>query len=120
MSENPYLTYDDDSDKMDLDILAFRHREIKLLVDMDTVTVPEPQLIELEEVMNALVETFQEVTTTLPTKYKKYNQDQMERFIRVIQEEELTVPNIAEQCGIPLSSVYKLLNEFNASNGSVL
>lgn len=28
-SENPYLTYDESSDEIDLDILAFQHGEIQ-------------------------------------------------------------------------------------------
>ncbi|CEP19269.1 hypothetical protein [Parasitella parasitica] len=38
----------------------------------------------------------------------------------MIQEEGLTTPKAADQCGIPRSSAYKLLNEFNSSDGSVL
>ncbi|KAI8874629.1 hypothetical protein K501DRAFT_167270, partial [Backusella circina FSU 941] len=38
----------------------------------------------------------------------------------MIQEEGLTVPMAAEQCGILRSSAYKLLDEFNAGDGSVL
>ncbi|KAI8049114.1 uncharacterized protein B0P05DRAFT_448761, partial [Gilbertella persicaria] len=36
------------------------------------------------------------------------------------QEEGLTAPKAAEQCGIPRSSAYKLLDGFNAGDGSVL
>ncbi|KAI9498065.1 hypothetical protein BDB00DRAFT_750174, partial [Zychaea mexicana] len=36
------------------------------------------------------------------------------------QEEGLTTPKAAEQCGIPCSSAYRLLDEFNAGSGTVL
>jgi predicted GNAT superfamily acetyltransferase len=38
-SEDPYLNYDESSDEMDLDNLAFQHEEIEKLVYMDTVIV---------------------------------------------------------------------------------
>ncbi|KAI9338621.1 hypothetical protein BD770DRAFT_476871 [Pilaira anomala] len=84
---------------MDLDNLAFRLGEIEKLVDMDTVIITDPKSTEMEGVMDSLTETFQKVTIAPPQKYKKYGQDQIERFIRLIQEEELTVPKSAEQCG---------------------
>ncbi|CEP13682.1 hypothetical protein [Parasitella parasitica] len=58
-----------------------------------------PKSSKMEEGMDSLTETFQNVTIAPPQKYKKYGQDQIERFIRLIQEEELTVPKPAEQCG---------------------
>ncbi|KAI9338617.1 hypothetical protein BD770DRAFT_431678 [Pilaira anomala] len=50
-----------------------------------------PKSTEKEEAMDSLTETFQKVTIAPPQKYKKYGQDQIERFIRLIQEEELTI-----------------------------
>ncbi|PHZ17892.1 uncharacterized protein RHIMIDRAFT_288684 [Rhizopus microsporus ATCC 52813] len=91
---------------MDFDALAIQYGKVQMLVDMDTFPVPEPQLSEMEEMMESLVETFQE--------------DQIERFIRIVQEEGLTAPKAAEQCDIPRISACKLLGEFNAGNGSVL
>ncbi|CEG78062.1 hypothetical protein RMATCC62417_12720 [Rhizopus microsporus] len=79
----PLLAYDDSSDEMDFDVLAIQYGEVQMLVDMDTSLVPEPQSSEMEEVMESLVETFQEVTITAPAKYKNYGQDQIERFIRI-------------------------------------
>ncbi|CEP09825.1 hypothetical protein, partial, partial [Parasitella parasitica] len=98
---------------MDFDDLAIQYGEVRMLIGMDTIPIPERQSYEMEEIMEDLVEKFQR-------SYQKYGQNQIERFIRVIQEEGLTVPKAAEQCGIPPSSAYKLLNEFNASDGSVL
>ncbi|KAI8642178.1 hypothetical protein BD408DRAFT_443691 [Parasitella parasitica] len=53
----------------------------------------------MEEVMDSLTETFQKVTIAPPQKYKKYDRDQIKRFIRLIQEEGLTVPKSAEHWG---------------------
>lgn len=119
-SEYPLLADDESTDEMDFSDLAIQYGEVQMLIDMDTIPIPELQSSEMEEVMENLVETFQEVTIKTPAKYKKYGQDQIERFIRMIQEEGLTVPKAAEQCGIPRSSAYKLLDEFNAGDGSVL
>lgn len=119
-SKEPLLADDESTDEMDFDDLAIQYGEVQMLIDMDTIPIPERQSYEMEEIMEDLVEKFQEVTIKSPAKYKKYGQNQIERFIRMIQEEGLTVPKAAEQCGIPRSSAYKLLNEFNASDGSVL
>lgn len=53
-------------------------------------------------------------------KYKKYGTDQIESFIKVLQEEGLSVPKAAAVCGIPRSSAYRLLDEFNSGDGHVL
>lgn len=66
-----------------------------MLIDMDTIPIPKRQSYEMEEIMEDLVEKFQEVTIKSPAKYKKYGQNQIERFIRMIQEEGLTVPKAA-------------------------
>lgn len=60
----------------------------------------------MEKAMDSLTDTFQEVTISPLQKYNKYNHDQIKRFIYLIQKEGLF--------NIPRSSVYKLLNEFNA------
>ncbi|KAG1136092.1 hypothetical protein G6F37_013801 [Rhizopus arrhizus] len=117
-SEYPLLADDESTDEMDFSDLAIQYGEVQMLIDMDTIPIPELQSSKMEEVMENLVETFQEATIKAPAKYKKYGQDQIERFIRMIQEEGLTVPKAAEQCGIPHSSAYKLLDEFNAGDGS--
>ncbi|CEP07197.1 hypothetical protein [Parasitella parasitica] len=98
-SEDPYSGYDESSNEMDLDNLAFRLGEIEKLVDMDTVIITDPKSTGIEEVMDSLTATFQKVTIDPPQKYKRNGQDQIEQFIRLIQEEGLTVPKSAEQCG---------------------
>jgi transposase len=119
-SEEPLLAYDESSDEMDFNAVAIEYGEVQMLVDFDMVPVSEHQETEMKEVMDSLVKDFQEAAITVPKKYKKYGQDQIERLIRLLQEEGLTVPKAAEQCGIPRSSAYKLLDEFNAGNGYVL
>ncbi|KAI9475755.1 MAG: hypothetical protein EXX96DRAFT_574510 [Benjaminiella poitrasii] len=53
-------------------------------------------------------------------KYKKYGADQIDRFINMLQKEGLSVPKAATVCGIPRSSAYRLLDEFNSGDGHVL
>lgn len=83
-SEDPYSGYDESSNEMDLDNLAFQLGEIKKLVDIDTVIDTDPKSTEMEEAMDSLTETFQKVTIAPSQKYNKYGQDQIERFIRLI------------------------------------
>ncbi|KAI9477914.1 MAG: hypothetical protein EXX96DRAFT_484148 [Benjaminiella poitrasii] len=53
-------------------------------------------------------------------KYKKYTPEQVRMFIQIMQDEGTTVPKAAVRCNIPRQSAYRLLKEFNDSNGSVL
>lgn len=50
---------------------------------------------------------------------KKHKADQIERFIEILQEESLSVPKAAAVPGIPRSSAYRLLDEFNSGDGPV-
>lgn len=58
-AEEPLLAYDDSCDEMDFDDLAIQYGEVQMLVDMNTIPVPEPQSTEMEKVLENLVETFQ-------------------------------------------------------------
>ncbi|KAL0077757.1 hypothetical protein F4703DRAFT_1742659, partial [Phycomyces blakesleeanus] len=57
---------------------------------------------------------------TKTKRYKKYGPEQIARFINILQETGETVPKAAEACGIPTSSAYRLLNQFNDSNRTIL
>ncbi|CEP18425.1 hypothetical protein [Parasitella parasitica] len=107
-SKEPLLADDESTDEMDFDDLAIHYAEVQMLINMDTIPIPECQSSEMEEIMEDLVETFQEVIIRSPAKYKTHGQNRIERFIRMIQEEGLTVPKVAEQCGLSRSSAYKL------------
>lgn len=78
------------------------------------------QEAEMKEAMDLLTEEMEVVSMHKSNKHEKYGQDQIERFIRVNQEESLTVSKAAALCGISRSTAYELINEFNASNGTVL
>ena len=67
-----------------------------------------------------MVLELEEMTITKTKAYKKYGPEQIARFIYILQETGATVPKVAEACGIPTSSAYKLLNQFNNSNGVIL
>ncbi|GAA5809227.1 hypothetical protein MFLAVUS_002632 [Mucor flavus] len=49
-----------------------------------------------------------------------YGPEQTARLIHILQETGVTMPKAAEDCGIPTSSGYRLLNQFNDSNGTIL
>jgi hypothetical protein len=70
--------------------------------------------------MEEMVLELEEMTITKTKRYKKYGPEQIARFIHILQETGETVPKAAEACGIPTSSTYKLLNQFNDSNGTIL
>ncbi|KAI8635725.1 hypothetical protein BD408DRAFT_357050 [Parasitella parasitica] len=53
-------------------------------------------------------------------RYKKYGHDQIKRMIDLIQEEGLSIPNAAKACGVPRSSAYELVKEYNDSKASVI
>ncbi|CEP13033.1 hypothetical protein [Parasitella parasitica] len=53
-------------------------------------------------------------------KYKNFEADQIERFIKRLQEERLSVPKAVAVCNIPGSSACKLLDKFNSDDEHVL
>ncbi|KAI9281505.1 hypothetical protein BY458DRAFT_552804 [Sporodiniella umbellata] len=69
---------------------------------MDTIPIPELQSSEIEEVIENLVEAFQEIT------------------IKPAAKGWTDITKTAEQYSIPCSRAYKLLDDFNAGDGSVL
>lgn len=89
-----------------------------MIVDFDAML--QNQEVEMKEAVDHLTKELEVVSIHPSNKYKKYGQDQIERFIRAKQEESLSVPKAAALCGIPRSTAYELLNEFNADNGAVL
>jgi transposase len=70
--------------------------------------------------MERMVLELEEMTITKTKTYKKYGPEQIARFTHILQETGATVPKAAEACGIPTSSAYKLLSQFNDSNGTIL
>jgi hypothetical protein len=74
----------------------------------------------MEDVIEDLSVEMNSLVINEKQKRKKYGPDQIERFIHLLQEEGLSVPKAAEQCMIPRSSAYKLLDEYNAGDGAVL
>lgn len=104
---------------MDIEDIAVQYGNIETLVDLDTFS--QIQAAKVGEMVEEIMVEMDSVSVSKKKrKYKKYSRDQIERFIRVIQEEGLSVPKAAELCGIPRITGYVLLNEFNASDGTVL
>ena len=60
-----------------------------MLVDIDSVPAPELQPARMEDVVDSLVEDSKKVIIAIPKNYKKYDEDQIVRFISIIQVEVL-------------------------------
>ncbi|CEP15290.1 hypothetical protein [Parasitella parasitica] len=116
-SAENYMSEDSDDD-MGLETTAIEFGRVEMLVDFDGMK--QIQEVEMEEVVDNLAEEMSLVSLKTSKRYKKYGQDQIDRFIRVRQEEGLSVPIAAKLCGIPRSTAYELMNEFNAGPGTVL
>lgn len=104
---------------MEVDEIAVEFGDIEMLRGNEYLREDFPQTAE-DEKMEEIVVELEEMTITKTKKYKKYSPEQIARFIHIVQETGDTVPKAAEACGIPTSSAYKLLNQFNDSNGTVL
>ncbi|KAI9485830.1 MAG: hypothetical protein EXX96DRAFT_546660 [Benjaminiella poitrasii] len=52
--------------------------------------------------------------------YKKYGADQIEKLIKMLLEEGLSVLIAAKVCDIPRSSAYRMMDEFNNGDRHVL
>ncbi|KAG1169132.1 hypothetical protein G6F70_008684 [Rhizopus microsporus] len=134
---------------MDFDGFFIQCDEVKMLVDIDSVPAPELQPARMEDVVDSLVEDSKKVIIAIPKNYKKYDEDQIVRFISIIQVEvlysalvlfyysyyyKLFLSDAIEECkvecmlystateqyDVPCSSAYKLLNVFSASFSSAL
>lgn len=116
-SEDAYLTEETD-DEMDVETTAFEYGSIEMIVNLDEMIQNEST--QMTDAMNDVTEEMKAVSLYPSHRYKKYTQDQIERFIRFKQEEGLSVPKAAALCGIPRSTAYELINEFNNSSGTVL
>ncbi|KAI9467875.1 MAG: hypothetical protein EXX96DRAFT_502394, partial [Benjaminiella poitrasii] len=116
-SADNYISEDSDDD-MGLEITAIEYGRVEMILDFDGMK--QIQEVQMEEAVDDLPEEMELVSIKKSQKYKKYEQDQIERFIRVKQEQGLSIPKAAALCGIPRSTAYKLINEFNARDGTIL
>ncbi|KAG0189534.1 hypothetical protein DFQ28_003312, partial [Apophysomyces sp. BC1034] len=66
---------------MDFDDFAIEYGQIEMLVEFDTVPVPEMQPVAMDEAVDRLVADFKEVAITTRQKYKRYGEDQIARFV---------------------------------------
>ena len=110
--------YADSNDEMDFESTAIEYGNIEMIVNFDDMKEAENE--RMIETVNCISEEIQVLSIHNVKRYKKYGQDQIERFIRLKQEEGLSIPKAAAQCGIPRSTAYELINEFNSSDGTVL
>ncbi|KAG2212024.1 hypothetical protein INT45_014152 [Circinella minor] len=103
---------------MDFESTAIEYRNIEMIVNSDDTKKAENE--RKIEAVNYISEEIQVLSINNIKRYKKYRQDQIERFIHLKQEEGLSILKAAAQCGIPRSTAYELINEFNSSDGTVL
>ncbi|KAI8385694.1 hypothetical protein BD560DRAFT_384090 [Blakeslea trispora] len=112
-SEDVHLVEDTD-DEMDMEATGSH----EMIVDLDVMT--QHELANITKAVNGISQEMKTASLCRSSKYKKYGQGQIERFIRIKQEEGMSVPKAAALCGIPRSTAYELINKFNAGNGTVL
>ncbi|GAA5795145.1 hypothetical protein HPULCUR_000498 [Helicostylum pulchrum] len=104
---------------MEVDEVAVEFGDIEMLKGNEYLVEGIYQNAE-DEKMEEMVLELGVMTITKTKTYKKYGPEQIARFIHILQETRVTVPKAVEACGIPTSSAYKLLNQFNDSNGTIL
>ncbi|KAI9478818.1 MAG: hypothetical protein EXX96DRAFT_261025 [Benjaminiella poitrasii] len=115
----PLLADESSFDEMDLEDIAIQYSDLEMIIDFDRAT--EANVVEMEDAVYSLTVKF-EVAFLDDNKqrYKKYGHDQIKRMIDLIQEEDLSTPKAAKACGIPRSSAYGLVNEYNNSKASII
>ncbi|CEG83375.1 hypothetical protein RMATCC62417_17304 [Rhizopus microsporus] len=101
--------------------LAYEYGEITILTNFD-VPVHDIQMKDMDENLEEITTELSIVTISDDKKKKKnkYGPEQIRRFIEILQEEGVSVPVAAKRCMIPRSTAYKLFNEFNSGDGTVL
>lgn len=99
-------------------VIALEFGNIETILDFDAMQQCEE--VQMTDAVEEITKEIQIMSLNQTKAYKKYGQDQIEIFIRIRQEQGLSFPKAAALCGMPRSSAYELINEFNASNGTVL
>lgn len=113
-----YYIIDDESEEQMEDV-AYQYGDIEKIIDFDSAT--EIPKVDSTMKIDSLMENLKIVSIDNGSKkYKKYTSEQVCMFVKIMQDEGTTVPRAAVRCGIPRQSAYRLLKEFNDSNGSVL
>jgi hypothetical protein len=82
LAEEQLLAQQNFSDEISYRDLTIHYNEVQMLLNIDTVSVPEPQLSAVKEVED-LTDNFQEITISNAYIYKKkYSQDHIRRLVR--------------------------------------
>ncbi|KAI9471934.1 MAG: hypothetical protein EXX96DRAFT_642180 [Benjaminiella poitrasii] len=114
-----YYIIDDESEEQMEDV-AYQYGDIEKIIDFDSPPTEIPK-VDTTMKIDSLTESIKTVSIDDGSKkYKKYTPEQVRMFIQIMQDEGTTVPKVAVRCNIPRQSAYRLLKEFNDSNGSVL
>ncbi|KAI9267756.1 hypothetical protein EDC94DRAFT_433288 [Helicostylum pulchrum] len=114
-----YYIIDDESEEQMEDV-AYQYGDIEKIIDFDS---PPTEIRKVDTTMeiDSLTENIKTVSIDDGSKKcNKYTPEQVRMFIQIMQDESTTVPKAAVRCNIPRQSAYKLLEEFNDSNSSVL
>ncbi|CEP15026.1 hypothetical protein [Parasitella parasitica] len=99
---------------------TYQYSDIENVIDFDSPTTQIPRVDTTMEI-DSLTESIKTVSIDDGSKkYKRYTPEQVRMFIHIMQGEGTTVPKVAVRCNIPQQSAYRLLKEFNDSNGRVL
>ena len=87
-ANEPPLADEDSPDEMDIENITHEYGNIETLIDF--VTAQQIRVTRMEDVIEDIILDIQALDVSKKTQtYKKYNADQIERFIRIMQEEGL-------------------------------
>ena len=91
--ETDAYSYIDSNDEMDFESTAIEYGNIEMIVNFDDMKEAENK--QMIEAVNCISEEIQVLSLHNVKRYKKYGQDQIERFICLKQEEGLSIPKAA-------------------------
>lgn len=118
-ANEPLLAEESSSDEMDLEDIAIQYGNLEMIIDFEKAAETKP--VEMEEAIDSMTVQMEEVfLEENKQRYKKYGHDQVKHMIDLIQEEGLSIPKAAKSCGIPRSSAYELIKEYNESKATVV
>lgn len=99
---------------MNIDETRIKHENLTKLIHFETMSKVHPE--PMEKLIKEIIVELHNTKMGPNKKYKKYAADQIECFIRALQEEGMTVPKATKLCDTLCSTRYKTLDDF--SNGS--
>jgi len=115
------LYFESKYDSMEIEEIAIEYGDLHNLAGFEAAFDSKMETQMEHHAVDALTIEMSELEIAKSDKKKKkYGPDQIRLFIQIMQEEGTTVPKAAARTMIPRSTAYKLFNEFNEGDGTVL